>query len=293
MLSPKALPGIPLGLEILKTDTEGVRKLIEIIANELERPREITGQVIKHLGGAYGVDRDAVPEFLIQELPKLEDYEHDLILSPLFTPKLPDQAVIAEFLGAESIPREDWPVFTRQLANRPTVAHLIASDGKTYPVPLREVSVERFVYRLRLDGTIAHPLLQQIQKAPAADQPMLRAVARRLTWESNGRREILEQLLRSSFADGTYKLSEAIDLLRMAEDYQPADSAALLARIPGWQKILEDEINSAGGPKPFFSSTVQQMHGGNDQRQRDEARTAQKQNELEFLKRLQQILSST
>jgi len=269
-----------------------VRKLIDTIATELERPREITVQVVKHLDGAYGVDRDAVPAFLTEQLPKLEDYEHDLILSPLFTPKLQDQAQFADLLGAESIPREDWPVFTHQLASRPTVAHLIASDGKTYPVTLREVSIERFVYRLRLDGTIPGALLQRILKAPAADRPILKAVARRITWESDGRREILDRFLQASLADGTYKLSEITELLRIAEDYQPADSPALLKRIPGWQRVLEEEINSSDGPKPFFSSAVQQLHGGNDNRLRDENRMLQKQNELEFLKRLQQILTA-
>ena len=269
-----------------------MRKLIDTIATELERPREITVQVVKHLDGAYGVDRDAVPAFLTEQLPKLEDYEHDLILSPLFTPKLQDQAQFADLLGAESIPREDWPVFTHQLASRPTVAHLIASDGKTYPVTLREVSIERFVYRLRLDGTIPGALLQRILKAPAADRPILKAIARRITWESDGRREILDRFLQASLADGTYKLAEITELLRIAEDYQPADSPALLKRIPGWQRVLEEEINSSDGPKPFFSSAVQQLHGGNDNRLRDENRMIQKQNELEFLKRLQQILTA-
>ncbi len=288
----KTLSGIPLGLALSKTDTDGVPKLIDAIATELERPREITEQVYKHIAGTYGIERDAIPEFLTQELPKLEDYELDLILSPLFTPKLPDQAVIVKLLGAESIPREDWPVFTHQLAIRPTIAHLMASDRKNYPVPLREISIERFVYRLRLDGTISDTLQQQIRKAPASDHPMLQAIARRATWEHDGRLEILQRFLRSSLADGSYKLTDVTDLLRISEDYQPADSSALLSKIPGWQRVLEEEINSAG-PKTYFSSAVQQLHSGNDNRLRDEARMVQKQNELSFLKHLQQILTAS
>jgi len=284
--------GIPLGLALSKTDTDDVLKLIEVLSAELERPREITPQVFKHIAGAYDVERDAIPAFLTQELPKLEDYELDLILSPLFTPKLSDQAVIAKFLGAESVPREDWPVFTRQLANRPTIAQLVAGDRKSYAVPLREISIERFVYRLRLDGTIPATLLQYIQKAPAADQPMLQAIARRATWEHDGRRELLERFLQTSLSDGSYKLADAVDLLRIAEDYQPADSHALLSRIPAWQRVLEEEIQSVG-PKTYFSSAVQQLHGGNNNRQKDEARLLQKHNELAFLKHLQQILTAT
>jgi hypothetical protein len=288
----KTPSGIPLGLALSKTDTDGVLKLIDVIAAELERSREITGQVFKHIAGTYGVERDDIPAFLMQEMPKLEDYELDLILSPLFTPKLPDQAVVAKFLGTEPIPREDWPVFTRQLANRPTIAQLVASDRKSYPVPLREISIERFVYRLRLDGTIPDSLQQHIRHAPASDLPILQAIARRATWEHDGRREILERFLQSSLADGTYKLANATELLRIAEDYQPADSSALLSRIPAWQRVLEEEIHSAG-PKVYFSSAVQQLHGGNDNRLKDEARMVQKQNELAFLKHLQQVLTTS
>jgi hypothetical protein len=277
----------------MNRDTDEVPSLTETIASELERPRDITTQVAKHLDGAYGIERDAVGPFLEDRLPKLEDDEHDLILSPLFTPKLSDQAIFAELLGSRSIPKTDWPALIQELVNRPTVAHLITSEQQTHAVALREVSIERYVKRLRLDGTISAPMLKLIDQTPSADHPMLKAVARRATWESAARGEMLVRVLTQSLADGNYNLKDAVDLLKLTEDYQPADSSALLARIPRWIKLLEEEINSGGGPKPFFSSTVQQMHGGNDQRQSDEARTEAKRIELAFLERVQGILSES
>jgi hypothetical protein len=178
------------------------------------------------------------------------------------------------------------------LLNRPTVAHLITSERQTHAVALREVSIERYVKRLRLDGTISATVLKLIDQTPATDHPMLKAVARRAIWESTARGEMLVRLLTQSMAEGNYNLKDAVDLLKLTEDYQPADSSALLARIPRWIKLLEEEINSGGGPKPFFSSTVQQLHGGNDQRQFDEARIEAKRIELAFLERVQGILSA-
>jgi hypothetical protein len=277
----------------MNPDTDEVPSLLDTIASELERPREITTQVAKHLDGAYGVERDAVGPFLEDRLPKLEDDEHDLILSPLFTPKLSDQAVFAELLGRGSIPRTDWPALIQELVNRPTVAHLITSEKQTHAVALREVSIERYVKRLRLDGTISASLLKLIDQTPAADHPMLKAVARRAIWENTARGEMLVRLLTKSLADGNYRLKDSIDLLKLTEDYQPADSSALLARIPRWIKLLEEEINSAGSPKPFFSQTVQHLHGGNDQRQTDEARTEAKRLEMAFLVCIQGILSES
>ncbi len=67
--------------------------LLEALATELERRRELPAQVATHVTGTYAVERDAVGPFLIHEMGKLEDYEIDLILSPAFTPTLQDQAV--------------------------------------------------------------------------------------------------------------------------------------------------------------------------------------------------------
>jgi len=277
----------------MNPDTDDVPSLIDTIASELERPRDITTQVAKHLDGAYGVERDAIGPFLEDRLPKLEDDEHDLILSPLFTPKLSDQAMFADLLGSRSIPKNEWPALIQELVNRPTVAHLVTIEQQTHKVVLREVSIERYVKRLRLDGTISASMMKLIDQTPAADQPMLKAVARRAIWESTARGEMLVRVLTQSLADGNYNLKDTVDLLRLTEDYQPVDASALLARIPRWIKLLEEEINSGGGPKPFFSQTVQQLHGGNDQRQSDEARIEAKRIELRFLERVQRILSES
>ena len=277
----------------MNPDTDGVPSLIDTIAAELERPREITSQVAKHLDGAYGVERDAIGPFLDDRLPKLEVDEHDLILSPLFTPKLSDQSIFAEMLGSRSIPKSEWPSMIQELVNRPTIAHLITSDRQIHVVTLREVSIERYLNRLRLDGTISAPVLKWVGETPAADHPMLKAVARRAIWENSTRGEMLVRLLEQSIADGNYRLKDAVDLLKLTEDYQPANASALLTRIPRWIKLLEEEIHSAGGPKPFFSQTVQQLHGGNDQRQSDEARVEAKRNELAFLERVQKTLSNS
>src|SRR6185436_12199109 len=71
---------IPLGILHRRVNTRPVLTLIEALATELERPRELKSQVIKYLNGNYAVDEDSVGVFLVHELPKLEDYEIDLIL---------------------------------------------------------------------------------------------------------------------------------------------------------------------------------------------------------------------
>ncbi len=269
-------------------------KLIETLATELERPREVSAQVVKHLERTYGLEHDDVGRFLEDELPKLEDYEHDLILSPLFTPKLADQAVFAELLGGGSVPRGEWPALIQQLAARPTRAQLVTIDSRTHSIALREVTIERYVHRLRLDATIPDSLWSLIdQTQPVTDRPLLKAVARRVVWEHDARRDILARYLAIALSRNLYRLADAVGLLNLAESYKPADVTGLLARFQHWRELLDHEINTAHSPKPFFSQQVQASHGGDrDQRRQDDARVSAKENELAFLDRLQQVLGS-
>lgn len=275
-------------------DIPPVTPLLASLASELERPRDVSAQVINHLVGTYGLNRDEVGSFFIHKLIPLEDYEIDLILSPLFTPSLADQSVFAELLGRDSVPAAQWPALVQELAARPTRARLITEDGPTHLLPLREVTIERFVHRLRLDATIPESLFRLIGNLPpAADRPRLKAIARRAIWDSAARQQILERYLTTATQVGEYQLNDAAGLLKLMETYQPADNAELLARIPHWLQVLRQEISDAGGAKPFFNERVQDLHGGGrDQRRQDQNRIAAKEAERATLERLQRCLAS-
>jgi hypothetical protein len=271
----------------------GKSSLIDALAHELERPRELSARVLNYIGGTYGVDQDGIGVFLTSELGKLEDYEIDLILSPAFTPKISDEAIFADFLGAAAVPREQWTALVRQLEERPTLAQLVTPDGQRHAVPLRGVTIERYVHRLRLEGTIPEPVFTRLEGIPATeDRPLLRAIARRPVWENPGVREILERYLAAVSQSGAYSLPDAMQLLHIAENRKPSDVQDLLASIPRWAEALREQIDAAGGPKQFFHQGVEAMHGGDrDQRTHDEIRLSAKENELAFLHRLQKLLS--
>jgi hypothetical protein len=276
------------------SDTDRVPNLIDTLATELERPRELSPRVLNYICDKYSLDEEAVGAFLVEQLSGLEDDDVDLILSPVFTPKLADQSIFAELLGRESIPREQWPALIQELAARPTRAQLLTPDRRRHLVTLREVTIERYVHRLRLEATIPDSLFSVIERTlPSPDRPMLKALARRAVWESEGVRNILISYIQAATAQGSYDLADALALLDLVETRKPADVADLLARIPAWQEALRQQID-AGGGKPFFSQNVEAMHGGGrDQRQKDDSRLSAKQTEFEFLHRLQQLLGSS
>ncbi|NDF00352.1 MAG: hypothetical protein EB034_19100 [Verrucomicrobia bacterium] len=69
---------------------------VDAVAAELERPRPLLKQVVDHLASHYSVSRDAMGAFFMEQLAALEDYEVDLLFSPLFTPSLTEQAAFSE-----------------------------------------------------------------------------------------------------------------------------------------------------------------------------------------------------
>ena len=57
--------------------------------------------------------------------------------------------------------------------------------------------------------------------------------------------------------------------------------------------MIKNEILSAASPKLFFAARVQELHGGGrDQRHQDSSVISVKQRELEFLGRLQSVLTA-
>jgi len=268
--------------------------LIETLAVELECPRHLTAQVVNHLVGTYGIARDAIGSFLVNELPALEDWQIDLALAPLFTPTLPNQAGFAELLGRGSVPAAQWSDLIQQLIARPTHAQLAGEDGQTHRIPLRAVTIERFVLLLRLEATISEPLFKLISHlAPVTDRPLLKAIARRAAWANDRRLDILTRYRTHAIGGDTYLIEDAVALLKLVETYEPTGVSDLLSRIPHWQQVLRQEISEAAGPRPFFNERVQDMHGGGrDQRRQDNSRITAKENERAVLERLQRVLSS-
>lgn len=264
--------------------------LFSLLVSELERPRPLVPQVIRHLTDSYGIGRDEIGEFLEQRLPALDDTELDLLLSPLFTPKLPDQAIFAELLGRTSVPITAWPALINRLTERPTLGQLVDDAGAPHRFALKPVTLERYVHRLRLDGSVDEATFARIAPlSPPSDHALALAVARRAIWNTEARREILRRQL----AGATARIADLVELLKLMETAEPLDTADVLARIPAWEEVLRGQIAGAGQPKVFFNEQVRYMHGGGrDQRGTETGALSPKQAELDFLGRLRQTLSA-
>lgn len=270
-----------------------MQRFVDLVARELEKPRPLLKQVVDHAGARHEVSRDELGGFLETGLAGLEDFELDLLFSPQFTPTLVDQSAFAALLDEELLPESRWDELVETLVNRPTVAKLVTEDGAAHPVPLTEVSIERFVSRLNLATGIPEPLAKLLgSMPPAEDRDLLKAIARRPFFQSESQREILFQFLLKTTSEDEYSLEDVLLLLELVETYRPADVEDLVGRIPHWLDVLENEVTAASQPKPFFAERVQELHGGGrDQRHSDTSLIGRKKRNIEFLKRLEAVLT--
>lgn len=264
------------------------------LAAELERPRALTAQTLRHLAANYGVDRQEVGTFIDERLAGLEEVELDLTLSALYTPKLADQAVFAELLETTSITRADLHAWVDLLLRRPTTGHLQTADGATHAFPLQRVTLERYVFRLRLDGTLPEGLLRLIRSLPpGTDQSRLLAIARRAIWNTPDRLEMLHRFLARHYAGNSPVPGDPEAFLALVESSEPSGIPDVLARLPTWEQVVRIQVSSADQPSPFFNERVQDLHGGGrDQRGVNEALRQQKLSELAFLGRLGPLLAA-
>jgi hypothetical protein len=268
-------------------------QLRERIAEELERPRPLSEQVGRHLSSTYGVGREEMGSFLDNSLAGLEDFEIDLILSPIFTPALSDQAIFAPLLGLRALEAGEINGLIGALVERPTRASLETDDGTRHSIVLREVSIERFVRRLPLDGSLPVALLQQLlEAAPKDDLPTALAVARRAVWNVS-RRAILERYVAQAQRQTQWALTDLLHVLRLVETYEPATLEEFRERLPGWTEAVRRDANAALNPRPFFNERVEDLHGGGrDQRRAADPKAADRQMELISLQRLGKLLAA-
>ena len=271
-----------------------MQPVLDRLAAELEKPRALTAQTLRHLAATYGIDRQEVGTFLDERLAGLEEDELDLTLSALYTPKLADQSIFADLLESASVTRADLHSWVEYLLQRPTTGHLQTADGVTHAFPLQRVTLERYVFRLRLEGTLPEGLLRLIRSLPPrADQPRLLAIARRAVWNTPDRWELLQRFLARNYAGNSPIPGNPEDVLAVPFPFSERRAANVLARLPAWEQVVRIQVSSADQPSPFFNERVQDLHGGGrDQRGVNETLRQQKQSELAFLGRLGSLLAA-
>lgn len=266
---------------------------LQAIEKELGRTRALVPQVVAHILGQYGATRDDLGRFLREVVPGLEDYQIDVMFSPIFTPGILEQALYSKLVIEAPLEGGATNALVQALCDRRIQTPLRLEDGAEHRLPLREVTLNRYVSRLNLERVIPEPLAARIQEAIAPDElAIAHAIARRPVWATEGRENLLHQFLGTTLGTPHGTVENLSALMRLVETYRPATLEELIASLPELRELLRREMANSAMPRPFFNERVRDLHGGGrDQRGRDEHLIESKQREAAFLELLQTQLS--
>jgi len=217
-------------------------QLTQTILTQLSTLKPIPRQVLDALMGQYELAEEAIPAFLVDTLPTLDDTELDLLLSPAFTPTLSDrQACIALLEDKALTPVDLQDLQTRCLAQKPQ-SRLQIPNGSIATFLVPDVSVLRVIRLLQLTLAIDAMAYQQIHAlVPEANKSLYLTLARETAW--TGREAMLNGFLPVVTQHQPHTMRQLTDFVRT---YRPTSLEELDKQLESYIRSCESDLNRAG-----------------------------------------------
>jgi len=264
-----------------------------MIEEELTRPRQLTEQVLNYILSHYSYTIDQIDKFFEEEVPNLEDYEIDILFSPIFTPKISDKAVFSKILDDVEITSEEVDEIIDQLNGRNLVANfyvtLKSGDElfeRKFSMPLNYVNLKRYVKLLNLDCKPSKHLSQAIEVAFPEDSDKVKAILRDRFWKEEWREEFLRSYFVYIVNHGGASIEKFELLLKILRGNPTASDIyeiyGLISDVIQWTQVQVDALKT--GRKQFFNEMIEQAYKleGSDKRIQNENDLRQRETELRY-----------
>jgi cytochrome P450 len=154
---------------------------------------------------------------------------------------------------------------TMLVGGRPAEAETILKAGNDY---LSRVSWEVAYALLRLPTWLPHPATRQMRRAANALRTAVSAIVARRRAEGGSPTDLLGRLLAARHPDTGAPMPDALvvsNLLTLLEAGHETTAKALtwtlylLARAPGWQQRVHDEVRAVAGDRPIDATMIEQL----------------------------------
>ncbi len=269
------------------------QELIHMIESELVKPRQITEQVINHILSHYSYTLDQIDEFFEKELRNLEDYEIDLLFSPIFTPKISDKAVFSKILDEIDLTGKDISEIIDLLDSKGLMATFYVNFKKggevvekKFTVKLNRVNLERYVKLLNLDCQPSKQISRAIDVVFGQDADKVKAMLRDKFWKEGWREEFLRAYF--VYVAGNREISiEKFEFLLKVLRGNPTASDIyeiynLMSDVINWTQTQVDVLKT--GRKQFFNEMIEQTYReeGSDKRITKDIELKQREEELRY-----------
>lgn len=231
-------------------------ELLDLVAADLVRERELTPPVIAHITADYNFSDDQLHRFFAVRLPSLEEYEVELTFSRLFTPDHTAQVRAGALIDAAGLSCEEETALVEALDTR-RLTCVLREGARQFPFPVGRVLVERYVRLLNLRAPLAAEASRLIDKiVPEIDRETARFWCRQPQWQGEERIRLLGDWLAACERCGSFTLDKLAYLTGLVKTYRPHDAADLDRQLTNLTDALDNmEIS------PFFNDELEEIHG--------------------------------
>jgi hypothetical protein len=232
--------------------------VLELCREALKAPRPLTPQVLQYLLSSHEVAEGEVVSWIEREMPKLESFELELLLSPLFTPDLPTRLGFEALLGEGHLRGEDVGRLVALLAAE-RLPMTIVHESVRIESPLPDVITDRFVRLLHLDS----PLPEEAVGPFGPLAPEVRSLLRDRSWQRPRTRKLIPVLLRAARRAGDDFTESVRFLTDFVRSHRPASAEDCRAFLENVAAAYEEDLERhQSGGRSFFSQELKASHAG-------------------------------
>ncbi|MFN3135093.1 MAG: hypothetical protein ACK44H_05920, partial [Candidatus Kryptonium sp.] len=243
------------------------RKLIDMIEAELTKPRQITEQVLDNILSHYSYTLDQIDEFFAEEIANLEDYEIDILFSPIFTPKVQDKAIFSKILDEVEIEKGEVDEIVKELEAKNLRAnfYVVLKKGnelyeRRFSIPLNSVNLRRYVKLLNLDCKPSKEFSRMIDTVFRDKSDEVKAILRDEFWKEEWREEFLKAYLAYVSNHGDASLEKFELLLKILRGNPTASNIyeiyELISDVIQWTEVQVNVLKT--GRRQFFNDMIEQ-----------------------------------
>lgn len=206
------------------------QELFAIVRGLLVAPRTLTAKTATEIINFLEVD-DAVGGLASGRLAEFEEYEVEILLSPLFTPTTADRAACEAALSPAGISSRDLQALEEQLSRDELCCQVVYGlDVATMLVP--DIVIERFVKLLGLTNPLPESIVTLLENAVDDENRNLAfSLARRPVWVSGQNCGVLAVCLEKMVQKGSFSADKMDFLTAFVRTYRPKEPALLLTNL--------------------------------------------------------------
>ncbi|MBY0451166.1 MAG: hypothetical protein K2X01_11135 [Cyanobacteria bacterium] len=239
----------------MTTEQSNLREtLLELLKQDLSAPRELSAQVMHVIVDQFGFAEESLAAFFAEKASTLEDFELDLIFSPLFTPSTADRERYVRVLGPDCLQATDLHHLSEALVSLGEEGNLQAqlalslSAGPVFSMPLKDVMIDRYLHRLALDKTLPAEVFAVIADPATAlqepDKAALNVLGRETVWQTRERYTLLIAMIQVSLARNTFSIDRLRYLTDFMRTYRPASAFDLPKQLESLIRSCESDLEN-------------------------------------------------